>query len=49
MQKSPLSALPHVRALGRHAGRDPLTLYWTASGLELDFTGSELWVDFFCD
>lgn len=36
-------------ALGRHAGRDPLTLYWTASGIELLFDGAELWVDFACD
>ncbi len=49
MQKAALSALPQVRALGRHTGRDPLTLYWTASGVELLFDGSELWVDFFCD
>ena len=47
LQKTALSRLPQVRALGRHAGRDPLTLFWTASGIELDFTGSELWVDFF--
>ena len=44
-----LTQLPQVRALGRHAGRDPLTLFWTASGMELEFTGSELWVDFFAD
>ena len=49
LHKAPLSRLPQVRALGRHAGRDPLTLFWTASGIELDFTGSELWVDFFAD
>ncbi len=49
MQKAALSALPAVRALGRHAGRDPLTLYWTASGIELLFDGAELWVDFACD
>ena len=39
-----LTQLPQVRALGRHAGRDPLTLFWTASGMELEFTGSELWI-----
>ncbi len=49
LRKNSLSQLPQVRALGRHAGRDPLTLFWTASGIELNFTGSELWVDFFAD
>ncbi len=49
LQKAALSLLPEVRALGRHTGRDPLTLFWTASGIELDFTGSELWVDLFAD
>lgn len=49
LQKASLAQLPQVRALGRHTGRDPLTLFWTASGIELDFTGSELWVDFFAD
>lgn len=44
-----LTQLPQVRALGRHTDRDPLTLFWTASGMELEFTGSELWVDFFAD
>ena len=44
-----LTQLPQVRALGRHTGRDPLTLFWTASGMELEFTGSELWVDLFAD
>ena len=49
LQTQTLAQLPQVRALGRHTGRDPLTLFWTASGMELDFTGSELWVDFFAD
>lgn len=49
LQRSTLAQLPMVRALGRHAGRDPLTLFWTGSGVELSFTGSELWVDFFAD
>ena len=49
LQKASLAQLPQVRALGRHTGRDPLTLFWTASGIELDFTGRELWVDFFAD
>ena len=44
-----LAQLPQVRALGRHTGLDPLTLFWTASGMELEFTGSELWVDLFAD
>ena len=49
LQSAALCQLPQVRALGRHTGRDPLTLFWTASGIELEFTGSELWVDFFAD
>ena len=49
LQKSALSELPQVRALGRHTERDPLTLFWTASGIELNYTGSELWVDFYAD
>lgn len=49
LQKASLAELPQVRALGRHTGRDPLTLFWTASGIEMDFTGSELWVDFTAD
>lgn len=39
-----LAELPQVRALGRHADRSPLTLFYTASGIECLFTGSELWL-----
>ena len=46
---SPLSALPQVWVLGRCAGTDPLTLFWTGSGIELLFTGSELWVELNAD
>ena len=46
---SPLSVLPQIRALGRHRGRNPLPLFWTASGAELLFTGSELWFQLECD
>ena len=49
LQRASLAQLPEVRALGRHTSRAPLTLFWTASGIELEFTGSELWVDFFAD
>ena len=49
LQISPLSVLPQIRALGRHRGRNPLPLFWTASGAELLFTGSELWFQLECD
>ena len=49
LKQASLDALPQVRALGRCTSRAPLTLFWAASGIELDFTGSELWVDFFAD
>lgn len=45
----PLSDLPQVRILGRTSKQDPVTLFWTGSGIELEFTGSELWVEFFSD
>ena len=44
---APLSELPQVRILGRHSGADPLTLFWSGSGVELDYTGSELWAEFY--
>ena len=50
VKKRTLAELPQVRALGRTgAARDPLTLFWTASGVELLFTGSELWLELFAD
>ena len=49
LQKASLAQIPEVRALGRHTSRAPLTLFWTASGIELEFTGGELWVDLFAD
>ena len=29
--------------------RQPLTLFWTASGLEMNLHGSEIWVEFESD
>lgn len=49
LQFATIAELPQIRVLGRHTGRDPLTLFWTASGIELDYTGSELWVDLYAD
>lgn len=49
LQKATLAQLPQVRVLGRHTTREPVTMFWTASGIELEFTGSELWVDFWAD
>lgn len=45
----PLACLPTVRVLGRHAPAHPEMLFWTASGLELLYTGSELWVEWNAD
>lgn len=44
MTTTPLEEIPALRPLGRSAGRWPLTLFYTASGLECRFTGSELWL-----
>lgn len=44
MKFSSMQDLPAVRILGRHAEQNPLTLFYTASGIECCFTGSELWL-----
>ena len=45
-----LSEIGNLRVLGRTPQRrDPLTLFWTASGIEMLVTGSELYVDFTVD
>ena len=49
MNLVPLTELPQVRALGRHAGEGPLTLFYTAAGIECLFTGSELWLSLNAD
>ncbi|MBO9596727.1 MAG: GDSL family lipase [Cohnella sp.] len=41
-----LSDIRHLKAHGRTTGRlDPLTLFWTGSGMELNARGSELWLE----
>lgn len=44
-----LAELPQVRILGRTTGTDAVNLFWTGSGIELEFTGSELWLDLNAD
>lgn len=45
MSVSTIASIPQVRVLGRHvANQEPLTLFYTASGIECCFTGSELWL-----
>lgn len=39
-----MDKLPQVRRLGRTTGTDSVNLFWTGSGIELEFTGSELWL-----
>ena len=40
---------PLIHILGRTARRAPLTLFWTASGIEVFSTGSELYIDLSAD
>lgn len=37
-----VAALPQVRILGRTTGKDTVNLFWTGSGIEMIYTGSEL-------
>lgn len=42
--------IKELRVLGRTNGRrNPLTLFWTASGFEVGFKGTELWCEFESD
>lgn len=46
LQVHQLSDLPNLKVHGRTTGRlAPLTLFWTGSGIELNSTGSELWLE----
>ena len=46
MREYKLTEIPHLRVLGRTNGSlTPLTLFWNASGLELNVKGSECWID----
>lgn len=45
MKFKTIAELPEIRVLGRTSGkRDPVALFWTASGIELDYDGGELWL-----
>lgn len=40
----------HIRVLGRTKGNEfPLVLFWTGSGVEFNYKGTELWCDFESD
>ncbi len=45
-----LDEIPHLKVHGRTTSQlRPLTLFWTASGVELNIKGSELWMTFESD
>ena len=45
-----LSEVEGLRVLGRTTkNREPLTLFWTGSGFEADYDGTELWCEFETD
>lgn len=45
-----INEITELRVLGRTAGTaSPLALFWTASGFEVGFDGSELWCEFETD
>lgn len=50
MKQEKIINIPEIRILGRIASRtQPQPLFWAASGLEFNFTGSELWLDIFAE
>lgn len=50
MSVSTIASIQQVRVLGRHVAKQhPLTLFYTAAGIECLFTGSELWIQLNAD
>lgn len=46
MKETPISKIQEIKIHGRTTdNREPLTLFWTASGFECNVSGSELWVE----
>ncbi len=46
LKKYNLGDIPELKVLGRTTGeRNPLTLFWTASGIELNVKAAELWIE----
>ena len=47
MKFTAIKDAPMIRVLGRTTQeREPLTLFWTGSGLEFGIRAEELWVEF---
>ena len=44
-----LPEVPHLVHGRTNGSLTPLTLFWTAAGLELNVRGSEMWVEFTAD
>lgn len=50
LRKVPLEQLEHYKVHGRTTKeRNPLTLFWTGSGIEINVSGSELWAEIYSD
>ena len=45
-----IAEVPNLKTLGRTVkGASPLPVFWNHSGIEVNCTGTELWVDVECD
>ncbi len=49
MNRVSIASVPHLVHGRTTKQREPLTLFWTASGLELNVRASELWVEIYAD
>ena len=41
----PLDEIPNLKIHGRTSGQQPLPLFWNGSGIEVNTTGTELWIE----
>ncbi|MBE6631741.1 MAG: hypothetical protein E7623_03475 [Ruminococcaceae bacterium] len=51
LKKYPCSEVKEIRVQGRVSNRktDGIPLFWTGSAIEMNVTGGEMWLDYYCE
>ena len=51
LKKYPCNEVKEIRVHGRVSNRktDGIPLFWTGSAIEMNVTGGEMWLDYYCE